>query len=124
MILSISTSLSSSISLSSSSTNVPWSISISLHEVTDLYDCVKKIKGCFQKIIPPQPLIENRGCKQETKLEEVWMKENSFVQPFSLDYMYNLWDDKCILYSEVLGQCSNLSVSVPNQSTVTLSAFF
>ena len=38
--------------------------------------------------------------------------------------MYNLWDDKCILYSEVLRRCSNLSVSVPLQSTVPLTAFF
>ena len=38
--------------------------------------------------------------------------------------MYNLRDDKCILYSEVLRRCSNLSVSVPLQSTVPLTAFF
>ena len=38
--------------------------------------------------------------------------------------MYNLQDDKCILYSEVLRRCSNLSVSVPLQSTVPLTAFF
>ena len=36
---------------------------------------------------------------------------------------YKLRDNKCTLYSDVVGQCSNPSVSVPFQSNVPLTAF-
>ena len=41
-------------------------------------------------------------------LEDVRWKKNSCVKPFSLGYMYNLRDNKCIL--EILERCSNLSL--------------